>query len=586
MKQIPSNPINFGIFLTKIHRKWAILALYCVFVAKALDSAAILVLKEFTDMIAAGNYHTNAIWITAIAYPVTFLLAHLHWRTSGFMGMRWFVNLRGSAYQMLYTHLSLHSKDYFNNKFAGSLTNKIAHAVEGTETIFQKTLWTFLPLCMGLMWYIVFAWQSNYLLGIALAAWSLFFVLFNIIAIIIVKPHYIKSAETLSTLKGRIVDSLANISLVHEYANLAGERSYINTYINKHTNASKKSWSESEVILLINGFFIFIFVSSMILTAVFLLKNNTITIGSIVMIAHMTTSLYAQFLFLGFELRDATRFYGEAKEGLTEILPDHEIVDTPTAKNITIEKGALELENVTFQYHKKKVFDNFSLSIPAGQKVGLVGRSGAGKTTFVSLLLRHFEIQNGDIKIDNHSIKDITLESLRKAIAFVPQDTSLFHRTIRENIMFGSNDADEKDIMKASDVSQATDFINDLPQGYETLVGERGVKLSGGQRQRIAVARAFLKNAPIIILDEATSSLDSQSEKAIQQSIEKLMKDKTVIAIAHRLSTLKKMDRIIVIENGQIQEDGKPNDLLKKNSGLFKTLWDHQVNGFIVDEEE
>lgn len=586
MEQIPKNPIGFGIFLTKIHLKWAILALYCVFVAKALDSASILVLKEFTDMIAAGKYHTNAIWVTAISYPLIFLLAHLHWRASGFTGMQWFVNMRTSAYQKLYTYLSLHSKDYFNNRFAGSLTNKIAHAVEGTETIFQKTLWTFLPLAMGLIWYVVFAWQSNYLLGLVLAAWSVFFIIFNIIGIVIAKPKFVYSAATLSTLKGRLVDSLSNISLVHEYANLAGESNYINKYITKHKNASKASWTTSEIILLINGFFIFIFVSSMILTAVFLLKTNMITIGTVVMIAHMTTSLYAQFLFLGFELRDATRFYGEAKEGLMEILPAHEIVDAPTANNVTITKGSLELKNVTFQYHKKKVFDDFSLHIPAGQKVGLVGRSGAGKTTFVSLLLRHFEIQDGDIKIDDHSIRDITLESLRKAIAFVPQDTSLFHRTIRENIQYGSPDTFEQDIVAASDVSQASGFINDLPEGYETLVGERGVKLSGGQRQRIAVARAFLKDAPIIILDEATSSLDSESERAIQQAIETLMQDKTVIAIAHRLSTLKKMDRIIVIEDGEIKEDGTPDALLQKKNGLFKTLWDHQVNGFIVDEEE
>ena len=586
MKKIPNNPIGFGLYLTRMHLKWAIPALYCVFVARALDSSAVLVLKNFTDMIAVGNYHTNAIWMNAIAFPLMFLIAHFHWRGSGFTGMQWFVNLRTSAYLKLYEYLSLHSKGYFNNRFAGSLTNKIAHAVDGTETIFENTLWSFLPLCMGLVWYIIIAWRENYILGLILTGWAIFFIVYNVLGVLYAKPKYVRSAETLSTLKGRVVDSLSNISLVHEYANLSGERSYINKYVGKHKKASIQSWTTSEIILSISGVFIFIFISSMILTSIYLLRNDVITIGTVVMITYMTVNLYSQFLFLGFELRDVTRFYGEAQEGLTEILQSHEIVDKPSARAVTIAKGDILLDNVTFQYHKKKVFDRFSLHIPAGQKLGLVGRSGAGKTTFVSLVLRHFEIQSGDIKIDNNSIGDITLESLRKAIAFVPQDTSLFHRTIKENILFGTPHAKESDIRTATDVSQASGFIDELPQGYETLVGERGVKLSGGQRQRIAVARAFLKNAPIVILDEATSSLDSQSEHAIQQAIEKLMSDKTVIAIAHRLSTLKKMDRIIVIENGKIQEDGNPEELLRKENGIFKSMWDHQVNGFIVDEEE
>ncbi|HZE87576.1 MAG TPA: ATP-binding cassette domain-containing protein, partial [Methylomirabilota bacterium] len=217
------------------------------------------------------------------------------------------------------------------------------------------------------------------------------------------------------------------------------------------------------------------------------------------------------------------------------------------------------------------------------QKVGLVGKSGAGKTTFVSLLLRHFEIQKGDITIDEQNISDVTLESLRRNIAFVPQDTSMFHRTIKENISYSNPDATDEEVRRAAKLANANEFIESLPQKYETLVGERGVKLSGGQRQRIAIARAFLKNAPILILDEATSSLDSESEHAIQESLEKLMKDRTVIAIAHRLSTLKKMDRIIVIKSGKIAEDGNPDDLLEKPNGLFKNMWNHQIKGFITD---
>jgi ABC-type multidrug transport system fused ATPase/permease subunit len=242
------------------------------------------------------------------------------------------------------------------------------------------------------------------------------------------------------------------------------------------------------------------------------------------------------------------------------------------------------IEAIDFEYENTSVFKDFSLHIPAGQKVGFVGRSGAGKTTFVSLLLRHFDIQKGAIKVDGQNITDVTLESLRRAIAFVPQDTSLFHRTIRENIRYSNPDANDEAVYRAAKMAQAHDFITKLPDGYETLVGERGVKLSGGQRQRIAIARAFLKNAPILILDEATSSLDSESEHAIQVSLEELMKNRTVIAIAHRLSTLKKMDRIVIIEDGNIVEDGNPEALLQRTDGVFKNMWEHQVKGFIVED--
>lgn len=583
-KIIPKNPIKFGIFITMLHKKWALIAVLCVFVATGLDRGSVLVIKQLTDNLTMNVKDLSAIWFWATAYPFVFLAAHICWRASGFMGMRWFTNMRTSAYQTLYDYLSYHSKDFFNNRFAGTLTNKIGHAVVGAETLFEKALWNFFPLLLGLVWYIVITWIEDYRLGLIITLWSIFFLSINIYFAKHLQPRSFRSAESLSILKGRMVDSLSNISLVHEYANISGEQNYINRFIKKHKDASLAHWTFSEIILTINGIFIFIFIISMVLTAIYLLENNLISIGSVLMIATIVTHLYSQFLFIGQELRDAAAYYGEAKEGLIEILHDHVITDSPTAKEVKITKGTISIDTIDFQYDNRKIFEDFTLTIPSGQKVGLVGRSGAGKTTFVSLLLRHYDIQKGSISLDNHSINDITLDSLRSAIAFVPQDTSLFHRTIKENIKYGSPNATDSEIEKAAKLSQAEEFINSLPKGYDTLVGERGVRLSGGQRQRIAIARAFLKDAPIVILDEATSSLDSHSEHAIQTSIESLMVNRTVIAIAHRLSTLKKMDRIIVIENGKIQEDGSPDELLKKPKGIFKSLWDHQVNGFIVDE--
>lgn len=584
-KEIPKNPILFGIFISKLHKKWAIAALVFVFIGSTLGGRfLVIILRNLTDSVATNPVNFNLVWMWAITYPVLLIVSETIWRMSGFSGMQWFIGFRASAYEKLYEHLTLHSKDYFNSRFAGSLANKISHAVDGTEQLFEKTLWNFIPLILGLFWYIIFSWISDYRLGLIIAVWSLLFIGVNIYFSKKLQPYSFKSAKTLSILKGKVVDSLSNISLVHEYAYIKGEKDYIRRFVNRDREAGLKHWWVSEWILFINGILISIFVASMILTSIYLFQRQIVSIGVVIMIVAIVGNISDQLLFIGQEMANASKFYSQAKEGLEEILSEHIIVDSPGAIDLKLLDGAIDIESLDFEYGETKVFSNFSLQIPSGQKVGFVGRSGAGKTTFVSLLLRHYDIQSGTIKIDGQNINNVTLESLRKSIAFVPQDTSLFHRTIKENISYSNPSATDAEIKHAARSAQADEFIDNLPNKYETLVGERGVKLSGGQRQRIAIARAFLKNAPILILDEATSSLDSQSEQAIQLSLEKLMKGRTVIAIAHRLSTLKEMDRIIVIENGKIVEDGNPEELLSKSKGKFKAMWDHQVKGFIVDE--
>lgn len=582
--KIPKHPIRFGLHVTSFHKKWALLAVMFVFIATALSRSTVLILSNLTDAIAAQPIVMETIWLWAVAYPTIFFLGENMWRLSGFSGMQWFMNFRYSGYQLLFEYLTMHSKDYFNSRFAGALSNKITNAVDGTQAIFDRTLWNFLPLILGLIWFSIFAFFSNFLLGCIMASWSILFLVVNVWFAKQLQPRSYKTAKAGSILKGRIVDSLANISLVHEYAYVAGEHTYMKQFLTKDRKEGLSLWRMSEWMLFVNGVLISIFMLGMIGTSILLFQQQIVTAGVVVMVIAISLKLSDQLLFLGMEIRDVTRFYGEAREGLEEILQEHSIVNAQNTLGVTLKHGAISIESVDFEYENTKVFNNFSLHIPTGQKVGFVGRSGAGKTTFVSLLLRHFDIQKGEIKIDGHNITDITLESLRRAIAFVPQDTSLFHRTIRENIRYSNPDAADDDVYRAAKMAQAHDFILKLPEGYDTLVGERGVKLSGGQRQRIAIARAFLKNAPILVLDEATSSLDSESEHAIQVSLEELMKQRTVIAIAHRLSTLKKMDRIIIIEDGNIVEDGAPDALLQKKESVFKNMWEHQVKGFLADD--
>lgn len=582
---IPKNPILFGIYISKMHKKWAIYALVCVFFASILGGRLnLIILKNLTDSLAAKPISFNSVWMWAIAYPTVFFITENIWRLSGFAGMRWFMNFRFSAYQVLYEYLTLHSRDYFNSRFAGSLANKVANAVDGTEALFEKALWQFIPIVIILFWYIIFAWITNPLLGIIISIWTVVFVGMNYWFSKKLQPKSYDFAQALSTLKGRIVDSLSNISLVHEYAFVKGERDYIKKFIKIQHKTGSDQWQLSEWMLVTNGIILSIFMLIMVGASVNLFQNGLVTVGIIIVTIAMVKDLSDQLLFLGQEIKDAAKYFGQVKEGLTEILSEHVIVDSPAAYPLQVTTGKISLDSIDFEYENTKVFSNFTLDILPGQKVGLVGRSGAGKTTFVSLLLRHYDVQSGEIKIDGQSISGVTLESLRHAIAFVPQDTSLFHRTIAENISYSNPTATKKEIETAAKMANADLFTEKLPKGYETLVGERGVKLSGGQRQRIAIARAFLKNAPILVLDEATSSLDSQSEQAIQISLDKLMKGRTVIAIAHRLSTLKKMDRIVVIEAGKVIEDGDPEKLLQTENGVFKNMWEHQVKGFIIDE--
>ena len=274
---------------------------------------------------------------------------------------------------------------------------------------------------------------------------------------------------------------------------------------------------------------------------------------------------------------------GYIDDAIRMITPAHGIQDNQDAKPLNVTAGEIAFKNVHFSYSGEKIFEDMDFVIKPNQKIGLLGPSGAGKSTLVSLLLRLFDIQDGEITIDGQNIKSVSQESLRSKIAVIPQDTSLFHRSLADNIRYGCLNATDEDVIAAAKQAYAHEFIEQLPDGYNTMVGERGIKLSGGQRQRIAIARAILKNAPILLLDEATSALDSESEMHIQQSLENLMENKTVIAIAHRLSTISRLDRLIVMNNGEIVEDGTHDSLLKAKRHYAK-LWNMQSGGFIDDQ--
>jgi ATP-binding cassette subfamily B protein len=323
----------------------------------------------------------------------------------------------------------------------------------------------------------------------------------------------------------------------------------------------------------------------MLFTLLYGWVHHWVTLGDFTQVLMQSFWLLGWLWFISFQLSVFARETGTIENALDLIKKGHDITDKKDAQPIIISHGNISFEHVNFAYHKKQpVFQDLNVTIKKGEKIGLVGFSGSGKSTFVNLILRFYDIQSGNILIDGHNIAQVTQGSLREQIAMIPQDPALFHRTLMENIRYGRLDASDEEVIQASKLAHCHEFIEKLDQGYESLVGERGIKLSGGQRQRVAIARAILKNAPILILDEATSSLDSVTEKLIQESLHRLMQGRTTIVVAHRLSTLADMDRILVFHKGNIIEEGTKEQLLKTN-GHFAMLWNMQTDGFLPDKK-
>lgn len=384
---------------------------------------------------------------------------------------------------------------------------------------------------------------------------------------------------------GELVDSISNAMNVRIFANRLHEVSRLDTSL----LITKEKFQKKELFLLvlhsIQGLLIAIMLGFMIYFLIQLYGRHEITIGDFALILGLGMEVGHISWYTMSQVDEFNQAVGKCKQSLSALMMPPDIEDKKEATRLVITQGQIVFSDVTFHYHgSHSLFQNKSVVIDAGQKVGLVGYSGSGKSTFVNLILRLYDVVDGQICIDGQDIREVTQESLRANISLIPQEPSLFHRTLMENIRYSFIEASDADVIKAATKAHAHEFINQLPGGHESLVGERGIKLSGGQRQRIAIARAILKNAPILILDEATSQLDSITEANIQDSLWELMQTKTTIVIAHRLSTLLHMDRILVFDKGHIVEDGTHAELLKQG-GLYKTLWDAQVGGFLPDKK-
>jgi ATP-binding cassette subfamily B protein len=485
-----------------------------------------------------------------------------------------------------FEYLLGHSHNFFISNFAGSLSHKVKQYGRSFETVFDSIVLQFFPTLLFVAGAVLVLFLRNHTLGLALGVWSVGFVWFQFWVAKVRQPIRRARAETDTRVTGSLADAIGNQSAIALFSATKHEQTGFRAVIEEWRAATLRLWKTDEWIWAGIGLFIIAIEAGLLYGAVLYWSRGLLTVGDFVLIQAYLITTFNSLVGINQQLRMFYSAIAEASEMLEVLEEPHEIKDIPNAKELRVASGEVTFDDVQFAFDKSApVLVNFNLHIKGGEKIALVGPSGAGKSTITKLLLRLYDVTGGNILIDGQNIVQISQDSLREAIAFVPQEPVLFHRTLMENIRYGRRDASDAEVIEAAKKAHCHEFISRLQLGYETLVGERGVKLSGGERQRVAIARAILKNAPILVLDEATSSLDSESESLIQDALELLMRGKTVIVIAHRLSTIMKMDRIVVMDHGAVVATGSHLELVRQ-PGLYQKLWSIQAGGFIGGEDE
>ena len=479
------------------------------------------------------------------------------------------------------------SMNFYSNEFAGRVAAKVMQTALAVRDLWFILADILIYVIIYFLTMILVVGKFSYLMMLPFIGWVIFYILAVIYFVPRLSELSRNQADARSLMTGRITDAYTNISTIKLFSHAGREANFAKVAMKEFLGSVNKQMQLTTWIEIVNHLLSMLLVIGTAIVAIWLWSRNEIMVGVIATSTAMALRLNGISHWVMWEMSSLYEQVGTLQDGLNTLSIHQEIKDVKNAKNLLIKKASVSFQNIVFNYpnQKKSIFNNFSLYINPGEKVGLVGRSGSGKSTLVNLLLRFYDLKSGEIIIDHQDISKVKQNSLREKIGMVTQDTSLLHRSVKDNIIYGRPDATKKEIVNAAQRAKAHDFILQLEdnlfrKGYEAHVGERGVKLSGGQRQRISIARVILKDAPILLLDEATSALDSEIEVVIQQSLYQLMEGKTVIAIAHRLSTIAAMDRLIVIDKGKIIEEGPHAKLIKKK-GLYSRLWKHQSGGFL-----
>ena len=548
-----------------------------------------LVLADIINRLSRHDYVAHHVWQSfggeLILWAVLSLVGTLvlwrifdplYWRLEGYV--------ERSIHRQVFAHLVDQSADFHANHFGGSLVSATSKLGSAYVRLMDTTMFQVVPLTVGLIFVSAVMATRSPLYTLLLLGFSISYILVSFRVSRHVRERQADLATAESAQTGTLADAITNAMAIKSFAGEASESQRFaaatDNSFNKLINVMRATQRQQLALGSVSGILSIIALAVAIVSVVSFGAN----LATAFLIFSYTSTIGAQlFQFSNNVLRNYNRSFGDASDMIEILAAKPEVRDPAEPELVHIDRGDIHFKGVTFQHDgaDDALFKKLELHIKPGEKVGLVGHSGSGKTTLTRLLLRFSDIQSGEILLDGQNIARVKQSDLRKAIAYVPQEPLLFHRSIRENIAYGNPDASQQTIEAMARMASAHDFITTLPQGYDTLVGERGVKLSGGQRQRVVIARAMLKNAPILALDEATSALDSESEVLIQDALWKLMEGRTAIVIAHRLSTIQHMDRIIVMDKGRIVEEGTHQELIALKNGVYAKLWRHQSGGFI-----
>jgi ATP-binding cassette subfamily B protein len=527
--------------------------------------------KSLVDCLAGGLDRAGSVWL-AFAFLMSLIAAdNFLWRIASWTASFTFVGVTGDLRRDIFRHLTGHAPSYFSDRMPGMLTSRITATSNAVFTVENMFVWNVLPPCIATFVAIALIGTVSLAMsaGLIVVAGTMVYLMFRLAAA--GKPLHDDFADKAAVVDGEMVDVITNMPLVRAFCGLSHEHDRFDATVKRELVARGRSLRYLEKVRITHAAITMLMTITLLAWVIALWQRGGATTGDVVLVCTLGLSILNATRDLAVALVDVTQHVARLTEAIATLLLPHELRDHPRAEPLIKSGAAIAFNNISFQYPGgQKVFERFSLRLQPGQRVGLVGQSGGGKSTLFVLLQRFYDVQHGNIAIDGQDISRVTQQSLREAISVVPQDISLFHRSILENIRYGRPTATDDEVLRAA-IAARCDFVETLPEGLDTMVGDRGVKLSGGQRQRIAIARAFLKDAPILLLDEATAALDTESEEAIREALSRLMRGRTVIAIAHRLATLRNFDRVVLLKAGKILEDGPP-DRLMQGQGPYRDL--------------
>jgi len=570
------------------YKKWCLTGFVLVAFVWAINmSLSPYLLKIIIDTVVQYANDQQKLF-TAITTPILFyimmtIILNLNFRLYDYINLKLYPYLKGSVDKDMFAYLLDHSYTFFQNSFAGNLTKKIWDMAENIEPLISiVNEWFYPRIIAAIIASSTLAAVVHPLFGIILFLWTVMYIFISWLAARGSEKYARIFSENIAKMTGTASDSISNIVSIKLFDNKYHEVSHLDRDVERLVNSDRDlQWYNLKINLLQDAGYTLL-IAAMLMALAYGLKQHWVTPGDFALVLSLSISMMWSVQEVGKQIQRFSRVVGICNQALSIIRIPHEITDAVNARQLRVETGEIKFNNVCFQYENNQaLFNNLDVTIKPGEKIGLVGFSGGGKSTFIKLILRLIDIQCGSIQIDGQDIKKITVSSLRRQIGSIPQEPELFHRSIMDNIRFARPEASDDEVLAAANHAKCHDFICALPDQYQSFVGERGIKLSGGQKQRIAIARAFLKNAPILLLDEATSSLDSITENDIHEALHEIMSGKTTVVIAHRLSTLKDMNRILVFVKGEIAEDGSLEDLLRNKDGHFYKLWQMQARGFI-----